>query len=136
MMRSKIMTLFPSWYYDDRQQVGVNFEDQAQVAMYDRNQGSNAQEEQLLLDHLSVKAGDHIIEFGTGTGSFALQAAKRGAYVYAIDVSQTMLAYAGQQARAAGIESIEFHHGGFLTYEHATAPVDVIVTKFALHHLS
>jgi len=26
-------------------------------------------------------------------------------------------------------------HGGFLTYEHTAAPVDAIITRFALHHL-
>ena len=30
---------------------------------------------------------------------------------------------------------IEFHHQGFLTYEHASGTADAIATSFALHHL-
>lgn len=129
------MTTFPAWYYDDRQQVGVDFEDTTRVANYDRDQGSNAAEEQALLQRLDIQPGARIIDLGAGTGSFAIEAAKAGAAVYVVDVSHSMLAYTAQKASTLGISNIEFHHGGFLTYEHHVAPVDAIITRFALHHL-
>src|SRR6266567_1004359 len=129
------MTAFPSWYYDDRQQVGVDFEDVAQVAAYDRDQGSNVTEEQVLLQRLNIQPGARVVDLGAGTASFAIAAAQAGAFVYVVDVSRSMLAYAAQRAAALGVSTIEFHHGGFLTYEHAAAPVDAIITRFALHHL-
>ncbi|GHO96963.1 class I SAM-dependent methyltransferase [Reticulibacter mediterranei] len=129
------MSTLPSWYYDDRQQIGVDFENTTQVATYDRDQGSNTAEEQALLHRLAIGAGSHVIDLGAGTGSFAIAAAKAGAYVYVVDVSRSMLTYTIQKATAAHLAPIEFHHGGFLTYEHRAAPVDAIITRFALHHL-
>lgn len=129
------MTVFPAWFYDELQQVGVDFEDTAQVEAYDRNQGSSAEADRTLLDRLGVSEGHTVIDLGTGTGAFAIQASLAGAHVVAADVSRTMLDYAQQKARVAGAVNIEFHHGGFLTYEHRGEPVDFIVTKYALHHL-
>ncbi len=76
-----------------------------------------------------------MIEIGTGTGNFAVEAALAGARLYAVDVSEAMLSYARQKATAANAMNIEFYHAGFLTYEHTAEPVDFIVTKFAFHHL-
>lgn len=127
----------PAWFYDELQQVGVDFEDMTQVATYDRNQTSNTPEAcQVLIKQLGIAVGQTVIELGTGTGNFAIQSALVGAKVYAVDVSQAMLTYAQQKANTAGIDSIEFHHAGFLTYEHQGNLADFIVTKFALHHLS
>jgi putative AdoMet-dependent methyltransferase len=33
---------FPKWYYNELAQVGVDFENQAEVEAYDRNQPSNS----------------------------------------------------------------------------------------------
>jgi len=130
------MNKLPGWFYNDLQQVGVDFEDTTQVAVYDRNQKSSTPEaEQALIERLGIAAGDTVIDLGTGTGTLAIQAALVGAKVYAVDVSQAMLTYARQKATASGVESIEFHHAGFLTYEHQGNLADFIVTKSALHHL-
>jgi len=130
------MNKLPGWFYNDLQQVGVNFEDTTQVAVYDRNQKSSTPEaEQALIEHLGIATGDTVIDLGTGTCTLAIQAALVGAKVYAVDVSQAMLTYAGQKATASGVDSIEFHHAGFLTYEHQGNLADFIVTKSALHHL-
>lgn len=130
------MTVIPGWFYDELQQVGVDFEDMTQVEAYDRNQGSNAEAERALLQRLGISAGHTVIDLGTGTGEFAVQAAIAGAHVHAVDVSQAMLSYAKQKAHAAGAVNIEFHHAGFLTYEHQADPADFIVTRAVLHHLS
>lgn len=130
------MTSFPAWYYDELQQVGVDFEDLAQVEAYDRNQTSSTVEvEQALVDKLRISAGHTVIDLGAGTGNFAIQASRAGAYVYAVDVSQTMLAYARDKARRADATNIEFHRAGFLTYEHKGEHADFAVTKSALHIL-
>lgn len=131
------MSNHPAWFYNDLQQVGVDFEDLTQVAAYDRNQTSNTPEAcQVLIQQLGIAAGDNVIELGTGTGTFAIETALIGAKVDAVDVSQAMLTYAKQKASIAGVESLEFHQAGFLTYNHQGNLADFIVTKFALHHLS
>lgn len=76
-----------------------------------------------------------MIEIGTGTGAFAIHAAKRCAKVFAIDVSASMLKYAKRKSDIAGLKNISYHHAGFLTYEHNEAPVDALVTSMAFHHL-
>lgn len=113
------MSNHPAWFYNDLQQVGVDFEDMSQVAAYDRNQTSNTPEAcQDLIQQLGITAGHNVIELGTGTGTFAIQAALLGAKVDAVDVSQAMLTYAKQKANQTGVKSVEFHHAGFLTYNH------------------
>ncbi len=130
------MTAFPAWYYDELKQVGVDFENVVQVEAYDRKQTSNTPEvNRELIQRLGICQGHTVIEIGTGTGSFAIEAALTGACVYAVDVSAAMLAYARQKACVANVGNIEFHQAGFLTYEHQGEPVDFIVTKAALHHL-
>jgi putative AdoMet-dependent methyltransferase len=126
----------PAWFYNEFQQVGVDFEAAAQVEAFDRNQtSSTVAAEQQLVDRLGVSTGHTVIDLGAGTGTFAIQAALAGAQVYAVDVSRTMLAYAEQKARNANASAIEFHHGGFLSYVHHGSPADFIVTKAALHQL-
>jgi ubiquinone/menaquinone biosynthesis C-methylase UbiE len=128
--------MLPKWFYNEFQQTGVDFEATAQVAAYDRNQRSSSEQaERELIEWLGISAGHTVIDLGAGTGTFAIQAYKAGARVHAVDVSPTMLAYAQNKARAANAETIEFHHAGFLTYEHRGESVDFIVTKAALHHL-
>ena len=127
----------PAWFYNEYQQIGTDFEDPAQVATYYRNQTSSTTEsEQALVVQLNIRPGHTVIDFGCGAGTFAIQAALAGGRVEAVDISQTMLTNAQKQAKAAGVQTqIQFHHAGFLTYEHKADPVDVIVTKLALHHL-
>lgn len=129
------MTLLPAWFYNELQQVGVDFEDTEQVAAFDRNQGSSAATEQALIDRLGISRQHTVIDLGTGTGSFAIQAARNCTWVQAVDVSPAMLNYAQKQAQKANVFNITFHHSGFLTYEHQAEPVDFIVTKAAFHHL-
>jgi ubiquinone/menaquinone biosynthesis C-methylase UbiE len=46
-----------------------------------------------------------------------------------------MLEYARQKAEQQGVTNIQFHHAGFLTYEHQGKPLDAVVSQLALHHL-
>jgi putative AdoMet-dependent methyltransferase len=39
------------------------------------------------------------------------------------------------EAMKAKLNNIEFHHSGFLTYEHEAEPADAIVSSHVLHHL-
>lgn len=114
--------------------VGVDLSSVEAVENYDRNQGTNAAQDQLLLDRLEVGPGTCLVDLACGTGSFVVEAARRGAQAYAVDVSEQMLAFTGRRAEAAGV-SVSLQHAGFLTYEHAGPPADVVTTKSALHQL-
>jgi ubiquinone/menaquinone biosynthesis C-methylase UbiE len=129
-----------SWQYDEFKQVGADYGSKAEVENYDSSHADFRDieaESGKVLDALEIKGGndDRLIDFGSGTGTFAIQAARRCARVYAIDVSQAMIDLAAAKAIEAGASKIEFHHAGFLTYQHKDAPVDAVVTTFAFHHL-
>ncbi len=127
-----------SWQYDEFKQVGTDYGSKAEVEIYDASHADfrDIETESIkVLDLLEIKEGHRLIDFGSGTGTFAIQAARRCARVYAVDVSQAMLDHAAVKAVKAGAANIEFHLAGFLTYEHAAAPVDTVVTTFAFHHL-
>jgi putative AdoMet-dependent methyltransferase len=130
------MTKFPNWYYTELEQVGVDFENQAEVEAYDRNQPSNSVEESLeLLRSLGIQQNHIVIEFGTATGNFAIEVAKYCRFVHAVDVSKVMLEYAHKKAAKQNVNNISLHHGGFLSYVHEGEKADFIITKYAFHHL-
>jgi ubiquinone/menaquinone biosynthesis C-methylase UbiE len=127
-----------SWHYDEFQQVGRDYSSQTEVDVYDSSHADFRDikaESDRVLDALGIQTTDTIIDFGAGTGIFAMQAARRCSRVYAVDVSSAMLDLASTKAVRAGISNIEFHQAGFLTYQHQGQPVDAIVTTFAFHHL-
>lgn len=125
----------PRWQYDELRQIGVDFEDAAQVAAYDAKQGSDPEAERRLIARLAISRGDVVVDLGCGTACFARAAARYGAVVHAIDISRAMLDYARDQANAEGLAGIQFHRAGFLTFDPGEGSVDVVVSRFALHHL-
>lgn len=127
-----------SWQYDEFKQVGTDYSSKAEVEIYDSSHADfrDMEAESIkILDSLKIKGGNVLIDFGSGTGTFAIQAARRCAKVYAVDVSEAMIDCAEAKAIKAGISNIEFHHAGFLTYKHNDSPVDAVVTTFSFHHL-
>jgi ubiquinone/menaquinone biosynthesis C-methylase UbiE len=76
-----------------------------------------------------------VVELGTGTGQFALAAGEVCERVIAVDVSPVMLARLQEKLAAGAAGNVEAVDAGFLTYEHAGAPADVVYSRFALHHL-
>ncbi len=132
----------PKWQLDEMKQLTVEYTSLAEVQAYDarRQQIMSVQEIQAeneeIISHLSLKSDQTVLDMGAGTGTFALVAAQYCAQVYAVDIAPTMLNRARQKARKAGVANIEFHQGGFLSYEHKANPVDAIVVKFVLHQIS
>ena len=124
-----------NWAYDEMQQVGVDFENAEQVAQYDSKQGSDRDAERQLVDRLCIVPGQVVVDLGCGTGSFAREAARAGACVRAVDVSRAMLDFLQGAASREGLSSLQVEHAGFLTFEASPNSVDLVVSRFALHHL-
>jgi len=127
-----------TWQYDEFKQVGKDYGDPAEVEVYDASHGDFRDlegEADTVLDRLALGSDAILIDFGCGTGTFVIEAAKRYAQVFAVDVSPAMLSQAQTKAKAAGVGNIIFCHAGFLTYSHQGNAVDAVTTTFAFHHL-
>ena len=128
----------PAWRYDETKPCGVNYNSPLLARRYDSQhrmfRDYERQAEQIVTA-LGLDASAAVIDMGCGTGAFAVPAARHYRRVYAVDVSRAMLNVARKKARKAGLANIEFHRGGFLTYEHEPEPADAVVSVAALHHL-
>lgn len=127
-----------SWQYNEFKQVGKDYTRQEEVDIYDSTHSDFRdlkKENEAILKDLECQNSDVIIDFGAGTGAFAIQASQQCAKVIAVDVSETMINFSKAKAEKAGRSNIEFYHGGFLSYEHKQAPVDSIVSNLSFHHL-
>jgi putative AdoMet-dependent methyltransferase len=123
-----------AWQYDEFQQVGRDYGNPPEVEIYDSTHAGFRDieaESNQVLDLLGLASSDVLIDFGSGTGTFAVAAARRCARVHAVDVSPAMIEYAKTKAIRAGISNIIFSHAGFLTYEHLDQPAAAIATTFA-----
>lgn len=127
-----------TWLYNEFEQVGKDYSMPNEVEMYDSSHSNFRdieKESNAVLDTLGVGENDVLIDFGSGTGTFAIQAALRCATVYAVDVSPAMIDYAKIKAEKAGVSNVLFCHSGFLAFEYDGPAVDFITTTLALHHL-
>ncbi|MCX9074359.1 MAG: methyltransferase domain-containing protein [Candidatus Methanoperedens sp.] len=105
------MNFIPVWQYNEMQQVGTDYTDDANVEAYDRRMQrlrDIKEETQNIISSINV---------------------------IAIDVSTKMLEFAKQKAKLKGVTNVEFYHAGFLTYMHSGKPLDAVVSQLALHHI-
>jgi SAM-dependent methyltransferase len=84
-----------------------------------------------LIEELHVAPGDRFLDVATGTGEVAARAARAGAEVTAIDVTQPMLEKARRRTQEEGLE-VRFDLGDveYLPYEDAC--FDVVASNFGL----
>lgn len=77
--------------------------------------------------------GKRLLDAGCGTGALAVEAARRGAHVVAIDVAPTLISLAGSRAPTdLGAGSIDFRVGDML--DPALGAFDHVVSMDALIH--
>jgi len=126
------------WLYDEFVQTGTDFTDAGKVESYDvkmskfRDYGREAE---MILGLLGAGPDDVLLDIGTGTGHFAVEASKRCARVCAADVSAPMLEYAKSRAEKEGASNIEWINRGFLTIDLPAGSFDCVVSNATLHHL-
>ncbi len=131
-------TNIKDWQYNEFHQIGKDYASPAEVAAYDASHAKFrdvAAENEKILDAIAVKPGQSLVDIGCGTGTFSIAAAKRGLTVFAVDVSDAMLAFAKTKAAEANVENIHFLKGGFLNLPPEIVAPDFIVTSFSFHHL-
>ena len=132
------MTSHQPWQYDEMRHVGTDYNSEAEVESYDRRMSTIRDipsEIREIIPALDLSPDSALLEFGSGTGEFAVTVSEQCRLVYAVDISRVMLAYAEKKARSRGRDNIRFVNAGFLNYRHQGEPLDAVVTQLALHHL-
>lgn len=124
-----------SWILPELEYAGRENRDPQHAARYDQKMDAAAAEEIEFLGNLGINQTSTVLEFGTGTGQFALAAASRVRQVVAVDVSPVMLARLEAKLACAGAENVKCTVAGFLTYSHEGPPADLVYSRYALHHL-
>jgi ubiquinone/menaquinone biosynthesis C-methylase UbiE len=124
------------WFLDELAHAGPEHLDPAFVAGYDRKRGTDPVDDVAVLRRHGVGAASTVVDLGAGTGAFTLVAARHLGRVVAVDVSPAMLSHLRARLDQAGLDNVECVRAGFLSYEHAGAPVDAVYTRHALHQLS
>lgn len=123
------------WFPDELVTAGRENLDEAHVAQYDEKEDARAGEEVALLERWGLDGRSVVVDLGAGTGQFVLAVAPMCARVVAVDVSPAMLVRLRAKVVESGFGNVELVEAGFLSYEHAGAPVDVVYSRWALHHL-
>jgi SAM-dependent methyltransferase len=88
----------------------------------------------LVVEHADPTADETVADLGTGTGAIALALADDAREVVGRDISEGMMERAREKADQQGIENVEFGEGRFR--EPNVESADVVVSNFAMHHLS
>lgn len=125
----------PDWYLDELAHAGPEHLDPDYVATYDRKAGTDPGEDVAALRALGLGDESVLVDFGAGTGTFALAAAPYCRRVVAVDVSPAMLDILRAETARRGLSNAEVAHAGFLSYEHQGQPTDFVYSRNALHHL-
>jgi putative AdoMet-dependent methyltransferase len=129
-----------NWMYDEYKHCGVDYSDPVHAENYDGQHQkfrNYEQEFNAMLEFLSIRDAHELtlIDLGCGTGAMSVYAAQRFKKVFGVDVSDAMIRQAKKKVSGRQMDGIEFVNAGFLSYEHEDAPVDLLITKHAFHHL-
>lgn len=125
----------PAWYPDELAHAGAEHLDESYVQGYDRKAGTDSAGDVALLRRLGLNEQSTVVDLGAGTGVFALAVAPICHRVVAVDVSPAMIDYLRRQTVRQAITNLACVQAGFLSYEHAAEPADVVYSRNALHHL-
>jgi len=110
--------------------------DEQHAGRYDAKEDADPAEEVSLLQAAGVLGpAARVVELGTGSGRFALAAARVCEAVVAVDVSPVMLARLVERLGDGAAGEVEAVHAGFLTYRHTGRPADLVYSRYVLHHL-
>ena len=123
----------PDWWLDEQVHAGAEHLDPAYVAGYDAKSQVDPTPDVDALVALGMGEGSTVVDLGAGTGVFALAAAATGATVVAVDVAAPMVE--ALRGRTAGVPNVTVVQAGFLSYDHAGPPADIVHTRNALHQI-
>jgi ubiquinone/menaquinone biosynthesis C-methylase UbiE len=124
-----------AWVPDELATAGRENLDPGHASRYDQKEDARAADEVAWLRARGLAAGATVVDLGAGTGQFTVAVAPVVERVVAVDVSPVMLEPLRAKVAAQGLTNVEVVQAGFLTYEHAGEPADLVYSRYALHHL-
>lgn len=83
-----------------------------------------------LVRFAGIRAGQSLLDVGTGTGVVAITAARRGATVVGLDLTPELLEQARQSAAVAGLSNVAWKEGDAESLPFADASFDVVLSQF------
>jgi SAM-dependent methyltransferase len=119
---------------DELAHAGPEHLDAEFVAGYDRKQGYPDPDGAIgVFEAHGLDQSSSVVDFGAGTGQFAIPAAARFGQVTAVDISPVMTRALTE--RAAGLTNVRVVRAGFLSYQHEGPLADGVHTRHALHQI-
>jgi SAM-dependent methyltransferase len=85
--------------------------------------------------HVPVTPADVVLDVAGGTGQLARHLARRAAFAVVVDLTAEMLKTGARSARDAGDRAVVFVEGDATRLPFASEQFDVVVCRFALHHV-
>jgi len=127
------------WLYDEFKHCGVDYSKAKLADAYDDQHlkfRDYKKEFKAMVNFLGLQNTENmtVVDLGCGTGATSICAAGLFKAVYAVDVSSAMIENARKKP-GGNLLNLKFVNAGFLGYEHAGEPADLVITKAALHHL-
>lgn len=112
------------------------FEESFFEGKYYSKQTSDDNHLALLMDLVNIKENDIILDLGTGTGYIAFPLALKYKYanVIGLDIVPKTLLENKKIAKIKGYENLDFITYDGLTYPFRDNSIDVIISRYALHH--
>ncbi|MGV8840100.1 MAG: class I SAM-dependent methyltransferase [Bauldia sp.] len=83
-----------------------------------------------LVEFAGIRAGEAVLDVGTGTGVVAISAARMGATVTGLDLTPPLLAAARENASIAGVGSVEWVEGDAEKLPFPDHRFDVVLSQF------
>ena len=91
-----------------------------------------------VIQRASLRAGEHVLDLGTGTGAVAIQAARLvgpAGRVTGVDISSEMLAVASERSAALGLSNVAYREGSAEAIPGAAASFDALVASLSLMYV-
>lgn len=87
-----------------------------------------------IIDLAEIQPDECVVDVGAGTGLLSLESARRGARVWAVDISPSMCEYLRAKARTGG-HQIEVAVGSAVSLPIVDGFADAVVSNYCFHHL-